>query len=497
MSVPFANIPTNLRAPLFYAETDNSQANTTPATQRALLIGQKTAAGSLAANVPVIIQSATNTRAAAGPGSVLAGMIDAYRANDAIGEVWALPLADDGAAVAATGAITFAGPTTALGTLPLYIAGRLVSVIIASGQTAAQVATTVAAALNAASGLSVTAAVDGTVTSKVNLTSRNAGECGNDIDLRAAYLGIAGGEAIPAGLTVTFTAMTGGATNPVLTTALSNLQDMPFDFIVSSLIDATSLAAIAGLLNDQTGRWSYATQQFGHCWYAFRGTAGASASKATALNNQHLTQIPFFDSPSPAWKWAAGFAAQGAVSLRADPGVPNQYQTVLGILAPPLASRWNFTIRNNTLLYGGCSTWTVDATGAVTTENVTTTYVLNAQGQADNSYLEVETMFLIMYVLRQMSGMVSTKYRRVKLARDGTRLNPGSNTVTPSVIKADIIALYREMEGNGFVQNSAAFAAALIVELDAVNPNRVNVLYPATLIGQLRVFALLFQFRLS
>lgn len=495
LAVPFHNIPDNLRVPFMFAEVDNSKANTQPFTQRALLIGQKTSAGTLAANVAVICPSQSDGRTAAGAGSILAGMIDAYRGGDQFGEMWVLPLADDGSAVAATGSMTFTGPTTAVGTLSLYVAGRLVSIAIASGQSAAQVATTVAAALMGTSGLPVTAAVDGVVTTKVNLTARNAGECGNDIDVRVNYKGVPGGEALPAGLAVTFVAMASGTTNPVLTTAIANLPERPFDFIVCSLTDATSLAAIAALLNDATGRWSYLSQVYGHCWISKRGSAGTNASFATGLNNQHFTNIPFQDSPTPPWKWAAAFAGVDAVSLRADPGVPLQTLIVPGVLAPPDASQWKLPVRNNTLLYGGCSTWTVDASGNVVIENIITTYVTNVQGQADDSYLQVETMFLIPFVLRAFSSLVSIKYARKKLAADGTRLLPNSNTVTPSMIRADIIAKYRELEGGGYVQNAAAFAAALIVEKDTAHPNRVNMLLPATFIEQFRVFAVLLQFR--
>ena len=49
----------------------------------------------------------------------------------------------------------------------------------------------------------------------------------------------------------------------------------------------------------------------------------------------------------------------------------------------------------------------------------------------------------------------------------------------------------------GLVENLAAFKAHLIVERDPNNPNRVNVLYPPDLINQLRIFAVLAQFRLQ
>lgn len=493
MTIPFRQIPANLRVPLFFAELDASNANSNARPQRALLIGQRTGLGTIAPNTPTISQSQIDARVVAGPGSVLAGMVDAYRANDPGGEMWMLALSDDVAGVAATGTITFLGTTTAVGTLSLYIAGRLVPVAIASGQTAAQVAATVAAAIAAAIDVPVTAAAAGAI---VTLTARNRGELGNDIDVRFNYRGSAAGEAFPAGLTAAIVAMANGATNPGLIAGLAALQDTAFDFIVCSLTDAASLAAIAALLNDSTGRWSWSSQVYGHCFVARRGTAGSSAAFATALNNQHLSLIPFADSPSPAWCWAAGFAGAAAVSLRDDPGVPLQTLTVAGILAPPLASRFPMSIRNNVLLYGGCSTWTVDTTGTVTIENIVTTYVTNASGLVDDSYLQIETLYLLAFVLRRLSDVVSTKFARRKLAADGVRLLPGSNVVTPSIIRAEIIASYRQLEGEGMVQDSTAFAAGLIVEKDATNPNRVNVQWPGKLINQLRTFALLAQFRL-
>ncbi|WP_318192776.1 phage tail sheath C-terminal domain-containing protein, partial [Pseudomonas fluorescens] len=117
-------------------------------------------------------------------------------------------------------------------------------------------------------------------------------------------------------------------------------------------------------------------------------------------------------------------------------------------------------------------------------------------GAADDSYLQIETLFLLMYVLRAQRSLVTSKYSRVKLAADGTRFAPGSAIVTPSIIKADLIAQYGTLEYAGFVQDSKTFAQELIVEQNATNPNRVDVLWPGTLINQLRIFALLAQFRL-
>ena len=493
--IPFKQIPANIRVPLFYAEVDPSQANTAVQAQRTLLIGQLTVAGTITPNVPVISQSIAEAKASTGPGSILAAMTAVYRANDSFGEVWYLPLADDPGAPAATGAVLFAGPTTAAGTVNLYVAGQLVSVALGAATTAAGAAAAVVAAINAASDLPVTAAVDGVTTAKVDLTAKNKGAAANDIDIRLNYRGAAGGEVLPAGLTATVTAMAGGAVNPSLTTALANLLDEPFDFIISPYTDAASIAAISALLNDTTGRWSWQTQVYGHCFIAKRGTLGTLGTFGAGVNDQHLSCIGFNDSPSPNWAWAAAFAGAAAVSLRADPGVPLQTIPVVGILAPPLVSRFSLSQRN-TLLYGAISTFRVDSAANVAVENLITTYQTNPLGQSDNSYLEVETLYLLAYVLRRMASVITSKYARVKLADDGTRVGPGTGIVTPSTIRADLIAMYRQMESEGYVEGSTAFAAGIVVARNAANPNRVDVLWPGNLIGQLRVLALLAQFRL-
>lgn len=492
MSITFKQIPSNIRVPLFYAELDPSHANTGEQPQRTLIIGQITAAGTLTPNVPVLSQSVTEAISSAGAGSLLARMVSAYRKNDSFGEVWYLPLADDGAAVAASGTITVGAAATGSGTISLYIGGQLVSVAVSSGQTTAQIATAIGAAINAATNLAVTAAVAASV---VTVTAKNKGIDGNDIDIRLNYQGSVGGEQLPAGVTVAIVAMANGAANPALTTALANLQDLAFDFIVSPYTDSASIAAISAFLNDQTGRWSWSNQLYGHCFIAKRGTSSALATFGATVNDQHLTCMGFNDSPSPGSEWAAAVAGAAAVSLRADPVRPLQTVSIAGVLAPPLQSRFLLSQRN-TLLFDGISTFTVDSAGTIAIENLITTYQTNALGQADNSYLQVETMFTLAYVLGQLKSVITSKYARVKLAADGTRLQPGSNVVTPSVIKADLIATYRSMEP-GYVQQSDVFAANLVVEKDATNPNRVNVLWPGVLTGGLRIFALLAQFRLQ
>lgn len=492
MTIPFQHIPGNLRVPLFYAEVSNTEANTSRQNQRALIIGQKTSAGLAAANIPLRCLGADDAIGKGGAGSMLALMAQAFLKNDNFGEVWYLPLDDAQAAIAATGTIVFSDTPTAAGVLSIYIAGQLVSVAVAASQAVANIATAVAAAITAMTSLPVTASAD---TGTVTLTAKNKGLCGNGIDIRLNFYGSANGEATPLGLTVTITAMANGATNPTLTTGLTNLADLEFDFIADPYNDATSIAALSEFLNDSTGRWSYTSQLYGGVFTACEETAGNLQTFGLTLNDQHMSVLGFNNSPTPYWVWAAAYTGAVSASLKVDPAMPLQTVPIYGVLAPPIASRFSISLRNS-LLWSGISTFTVDQGGLVHIENAITTYQKNLFGTDDNSYLEVETMYTLMYVIRFLKAVVTSKYSRVKLAANGTRFAPGSGIVTPNIIKADIIAAYQKLEFDGFVQNGDAFAKNLIVQQNSTNPNRIDVLWPGTLIGQLRIFALLAQFRL-
>lgn len=491
--ISFPNIPQNLRVPLFYADLDPSNANTGQQTLRALIVGQILSSGTGTPGTPQICQGIDDAKAVGGQGSMLALMTAAYRNRDSFGEVWYLPLADGAESVAASGSVNITSAPTTTGVLSLYIAGQIVSLVVTPTMTAAQIATALVAQIGTLPDLPVTAAVDATTTTKVNLTAKSKGLCGNDIDLQLNYGGAPAGESTPAGMAVTITAMAGGLVAPDVADALANLGDQTFDFIAFPYTDSTSLDAIKAFLSTSTGRWSWSQQLYGGAYAAYRGTLGALTTFGVTRNDEHMSIMGFNGSPTPNWVIAAIYAAAAAISARADPAQPMQTVTLDGMQAPPLTMRFQLTDRN-TLLYDGISTFSVADDGTCAIENAITTYQKNTYGDADDSYLEVETLNTLAYVLRQLKSVVTTKYARKKLAANGTRVVAGTNVVTPSTIRADLIAQYQTMEENGYVQGSSVFAQGLIVQQNSTNPNRVDVLYPAILIDQLRVFALLMQF---
>lgn len=491
MSVSFNSIPSDLKVPLFYAEVDNSQANTATSAMPRLIVGQVND-DAVAAEIGklTLMSSLSLAKSIGGVGSMLAEMYETWRAIDPVGEVWCLPVKATGTKAAGKVAVT--GTATAGGQVNLYVAGQLVRATIANGATAAATATAIANAVNAA-GLSVSAAA---ATGEVTLTCRWAGLSGNDIQLQLNRQGRANGEVTPAGLTVTVTAMAGGVGSPDLATAIAVLGDEPFEFLCGPWADATSLDAWKSLMNDSSGRWSWTRQLYGHVYTGLRGTLGELVALGDTRNDAHITVYGFEKScPDPVWRQVAAYTARQAVFISADPARPTQTGELNGITPAPAGERFMLTERQSLLSHGIATAYA--QSGAQRIERAVTTYQKNEYGQTDNSYLDSETLHQSAYIIRFLKGRITSKYGRHKLANDGTRFGAGQAIVTPAVIRAEMIAGYFILEQMGIVENADAFAKYLVVERSTTDPTRVNVLYPPDLVNQLRVFALQYQFRLQ
>src|SRR5579871_5117527 len=135
--ISFSTIPQNLRPPLFYAEFSTVKNANNQFNQMSLLIGQ-TVNPQPAAVTPV--SSVALAQQLFGRGSQLALMVAAYRAIDLVGELWVLPLADDGAAAKAVGSFLLGGAPTAAGTLACYVNGTAVPVPVTAAESLASIA---------------------------------------------------------------------------------------------------------------------------------------------------------------------------------------------------------------------------------------------------------------------------------------------------------------------------------------------------------------------
>ena len=489
--INFTYYPSSNRFPGVYVEMDNSQANTATVLQSTLILGYGHG-GNGPSNVAIQVASLLQVQELCGIDSMLANTVAAYQQMDPFSDLWIMQIPQATGATPAAGSVAIGGTPTEDGTLSLYICGTLYQAAVQAGDTAVKIAGRLVSAIRADPYAVVNISRD-SVQSQVDITANFNGILGNQIDVRLNYLGRSGGEKTPAGLTVTIVQPTGGAGTPDITVGLANLASQPFDFIVMPWTDANSLNAMMDFLNDASGRWSWQQMIYGGCFTAFQGSLGQITNFGVGRNDQHMSVMGYWDAPDPPWIWAAQIGGACAASLRVDPGLPLQYMATT-LKAPDVHHRFTISERN-TLLYDGISTFRVNQAGQVIIERMCTTYRQNMAGAPDNSYLDVETMYGLMYVARDLTNYLLTRYARKKLVSDVTVIQPGSNCVNTTMIGASIISEYRVLEAAGYVQNSTIFAANLIVE--NAGGGLVKVLAPVDLVNQLRQIAILLQFRKS
>jgi phage tail sheath gpL-like len=499
MPISFANIPANIKVPLYYVEVDPSRAGLPAINLRALLVGIMTAAGSAAPNVATPIGSQAMADAFFGAGSELGRMFQAYYSNNVANEVWGLPVPEPTGGTAATGTITITTAPTQAGTIHLYIAGTPVPVNVMSTDTVSDIATAIADAITATvPALPVTAVAAAGV---VTLTAVFQGVNGNDVVVSMNYLGTRGSEFTPPGLGITLPAtgmMAGGVGVPVFTTAISGIQQEDFEYVALSYNDTNSL-----FVWDQeygftdNGRWGWNRQQFGHVFSAKRDTYDNLILWGETINSA-VESIMVFEptTPSPMFECAAAYVGKAQRALINDPARPLQTLALNNIKPCPLQDRFNWG-ELNALASNGMAIQEVGSDDQPMILREQTSYQLNLYSARDDAYELVTTLATLAKLLRNQKYAITSKFPRSKLADDGTKFGPGQAIVTPGIIKAELVNEYQLDMWNGLVENLAAFKANLIVERDDTDPNRVNVLYPPDLINQLRVFAVLSQFRLQ
>jgi phage tail sheath gpL-like len=197
------------------------------APQQVLFVGQMTASGS--ATSGELIQSIGNDNSENtlfGENSMLSAMIRAYKKLNQVTRIDAIPLDDNAGAVDSTGTVVIGGTSASEdGTLEVTVGSdknHKYSINVITGDTPTVIGDAIEAAINADTKAPVTSA---NVTGTVTLTAVNGGTVANSITVRIT--------GTVAGITTAVTAMTGGATDPVLTGVFDVVGDERYQTIVA------------------------------------------------------------------------------------------------------------------------------------------------------------------------------------------------------------------------------------------------------------------------
>lgn len=494
-------IPNALRVPLFYMAFDNSLAvsGTPVMMHKILVLGQyKAPAANVMASEYQQFRITADEQAYDYFGdSMLTDTILATRKSDSFTELVAMGIDDLSAGAQAKGdGFTVTGTATAGGVLYLMIHGRSVQVAVASGDTAEMIATNIAAKiteLNSEAGkeLRVTAAVKGGAGPVVEVTAKEKGQLGNDIDLRVNYYQ---GEAFPKGVSVATGELADGAGTPDMAAIIAALGDEWFNHIVCPWNDQQSLNVLRDELID---RWGPMKMMEAITYTAFRGNHAETSTWGSTRNDFLITCMGTNKMPTPPWEMAASYAGVAAFNLAIDPARPLQTLVLKGVLPPSKADQWDMTERN-LHLFDGVATYFVDAGGNVCIEREISTYQTNQFGSPDPSYLDITTPATLGYYRYAMKAHITQKYPRHKLAGDDVldELEPGQPVVTPKIMRTDFLDKYLEMVGKGLMEDYEGFASTLNVYRNTDDKNRLEVWCSPDIINGLRILATHTAFKL-
>lgn len=192
--------------------------------EKLLIVGQMTSGTATSGALVQNIGSDKAEDGLFGEDSPIAAAIRRARRRNGVTQIDAIALADNGSGVDAVGACVFGGTATAAGTLNVYIGSKKFNdyeIPVAIGDSATDIGDALVAALTA-DGKSLVTGINTTGT--VALTAKTAGTFGNTIGIKI--------EGSVAGITSSVTAMTGGATDPVLTGVFDVLGNARYQGIV-------------------------------------------------------------------------------------------------------------------------------------------------------------------------------------------------------------------------------------------------------------------------
>lgn len=485
-TISFDEIPYDWRVPGSYVEVKPSYSNlgvlAYPA--RALLIGQKLAAGSSAVATPQRITRREQATALFGAGSVCDQMAKAFLDANATTELTVIAYADP-SGTAAAGSFTIAGTATAAGTISVAIGDRRVTVSVASGSTAATVATALRAAINAVPDLPVTAA--GTV-GTVSITAKHVGTVGNSIPLR---VNPNASDATPAGLTNTLVAMTSGAGTVDITACLTAVAADWYTDIAVAAADSTNLGV---LVTDLIRRYAAMGKLDAHGYAGLAGTFGTLSAAGAALNSPFLTLAGANNSRSTPWQWAASLCGRAVYHLTNDPARQLRTISLPGIMAPDVASRFTPT-EQDLLLRDGISTFDVDYDGTVRLSRVITTYQTSALGVADTAWLDITIPKTLSRIRYDWAGYLALNFPRHKLADDGSPAAEfGDAIATPRMLHGSWGARCTMYERLGWIEDAARTVGESLFQRDGTDRNRVNARQRVRIVGNLMVLAASLQF---
>lgn len=462
-NISFDTIPSGIRKPGQYMEFNTKLAVRTLPTneQTVLIVGQRLAGGSVAANTPTLVFSGDAAATCFGDGSLAhLAAVAAMKANPNV-SLTVIAVDDAAAAQPAKGTVTFTGPATADGAFGLFVGKARVDIAISTDDTADVIAARLVTQIGQTTALPVTAAAAAGV---VTLTAKNKGEAGNGIILSQLNQ--------TAGVTAALGQFTGGLNDPDISTALATVFGASYNLYASSWIGQSVLTKLRTHVNTISNS---VEKRSAVAVAGFPGTLAAGSTLAGALNAGRITMAWYPGSTSLPAEIAASYAA--VIASETDPARPLNTLPLTGLDVTPVASRAGRTEQENAL-HNGLTPIEVGPGDTPQIVRAITTYLVDPQGVPDESMLDLTTIRIMDYARKAWQQRVALRFPREKLSEK-----------TPPKVRSELLDVAYKMEDLEIIENVDKWKDNLICERDGQSVNQLDAAIPCDAVNGLHVFA--------
>ena len=463
-------------------------------TRKILIIGtyDETTYTTFVEDTPFLITSPEDVGSRTGFGFMLHSLaLQSNAGADGI-ETWCIAQPEDGAGVAASGTITWTGPATEAGTAYMYVAGVLVSFVIASGDADSVIAAAAAAAITADTDLPVTATAALAVTT---VTSKAEGPWGNFISLTFNW-GL--NEELPAGVTATVVDMASGAGVPDIDDALDSLgvgddknENHFTDVIHGYLQDSgtlTKLSTYNGIGDDFVGLYAKTIAR------PFRslngdtvaGSGGLSALVAVGAANKTdrtngIIGVP--GSPNHPAEIAA-MALGRSAKVNNNRAEQNYIGQILpGVIPGAVADRWTSEYDNrDTAVKAGISTSKIK-NGAVYMSKLVSFYHPDSVPAGSNAYANMRNISILQNVLYNTKLNLEARLEGVSIVADTAKVTNFTDRqlcIDDEAIKDLIFSLANSYTGFAWLYSADYTVENTTVQIRTLN-NGYDIVMPIIL----------------
>lgn len=502
MSGPVAVAPSIL-TPGIYINVNLLSGAPSPGTGvlKILLLAPKGSSGTLTVDTELLDGGGPDSAAAAfgsgTPGHLAAKRI--YAEYPAAQVTFGAPTAGAGSS---TLNVTASGSPAANTAVEFDIMGRVIEVAWNALETADTFKARAILQINSyGSDLAVVASSGGT--GIITFTGKVTGRISNDVLVRALLTAAQNGtEAINTG---TYTNLSGGTTDPDMTTILAAAAGEEFAYIAlcTSNVDAELTTSSANAYRAKTHVGTYNTglnASLQQVITAATRTQAAAKAAAVALNTGVVQFVHCVNGRSLPCEFVGREVGGRVAAESIDPAANRIGEEFDGVYASANPTADKLTqAQSEDAIGNGLSPISYNAVGTPIMVRPITTYSVDSGGAADRRLLDVQNVSATYAVVRDMRSALPAEFPKAKIQRDSlpTEEPPPAGVIEERDIKAFVINRLRFWQRKGVIQGATLdeviLDGSLSVFVNDSDSTQVDIVMPMRIIQPLAKFGVVAQ----